>query len=111
MREFRNLWIALLALALLAPAGYYLPRIVKAGAAWGEWGREEIMKMIGYVPAGMEREAGRWKAPLPDYALPGRESALPARGGVSYAISAVIGIGACGGGGYLLARWIARRKR
>ena len=109
MREFRKFWIVLLALALLAPAGYYLPRIVKAGSAWGEWGLEEVKSLVGYVPAGMEREAGRWKAPLPEYALPG--PAAPERGGVSYAISAVIGIAACGAGGYLLARWMARRNR
>lgn len=111
MREFRKFWIVLLVLALLTPAGLYLPQILKAGAAWGEWGIEEIRQMIGYVPEGMEKEAGRWNAPLPGYAYPGRGSALLSRQGLAYLLSAVVGIAACGAGGYLLARWLARRRR
>lgn len=111
MRETRKYWIALLVLALLAPAGLYLPRALKAGPAWGEWGLETIKEMIGYTPAGMEREAGRWKAPLPDYAPPRRDDASPTRLGAYYIISAIAGIAACGAGGYLLSRWLVRRKR
>lgn len=111
MREFRKFWIVLAALALLAPLGLYLPKIMKAGAAWGEWGIEEIREMIGYVPAGMEREAGRWNAPMPDYAPPGRENSPFRRQGMWYMVSAVLGVAACGAGGYLLGRWMTRRKR
>jgi cobalt/nickel transport protein len=106
MKEFRRLWIALLVLALATPLGLYLPELMQAGAAWGEWGVDEIRQMIGYAPPGMERTADLWKAPLPDYALPGQENApLPHRG-LSYILSAFVGIALCGGGGYLLARWL-----
>ena len=110
MREYRNFWIALLILAVLTPVGLYLPHILKAGSAWGEWGIAEVKEMIGYSPAGMEREAGRWKAPLPEYALPGEGKAPLSRQSLSYILSAVVGIAACGAGGYLLARWLRRRR-
>src|SRR3972149_4810368 len=72
MREYRNLLIALGVMALLTPIGLYLPQILKAGAAWGEWGIHEVRKMVGYTPAGMEKTADTWKAPMPGYGPPGR---------------------------------------
>ncbi|HSL92961.1 MAG TPA: PDGLE domain-containing protein [Candidatus Limnocylindrales bacterium] len=110
MREYRNWWIALLVLAVLTPAGLYLPHVLKAGSVWGEWGIGEVKQRIGYAPAGMEREAGRWKAPLPEYALPGEEKAPLSRQSLSYILSAIVGIAACGAGGYLLARWLGRGR-
>jgi cobalt/nickel transport protein len=110
MAEYRNLWIALLIMALLTPLGLYLPQMMRAGGAWGEWGIDEVRQMIGYVPAGMERMAELWKAPLPDYALPGQENAPLARLSLSYVLSAFIGIVTCAGGAYLLARLLKRRE-
>ena len=110
MSRFRNGWIALLVLAVLTPAGLYFPQILKSGSAWGEWGIGEVKRMIGYAPAGMEKEAGRWKAPLPEYGLPGDRAAPLPRRSFSYILSAIVGIGACGAGGYLLARWLRRGR-
>jgi cobalt/nickel transport protein len=110
VREFRNWWIALLVLAVLTPAGLYLPQVLKAGSAWGEWGVDEVKRMIGYSPAGMERDSGRWKAPLPEYALPGEGKAPLSRRSLSHVLSAIVGIAGCGAGGYLLARWLKRRQ-
>jgi len=106
MKEFRTFWIVLLVLALASPIGLYLPKIMKAGSAWGEWGVDEIRQMVGYAPAGMEKRADIWKAPMPDYALPGQEDAPLSRLSLSYVLSAFLGIAVCGGGGYLLARWV-----
>ncbi len=109
MKEYRNLLIALGVMALLTPIGLYLPEILKAGAAWGEWGIDEIRERIGYVPAGMEKKTEPWKAPLPEYALPGDgDRSLPRRS-AAYILSAFVGIISCGGGAYLLARWLTRR--
>lgn len=110
MKEYRKYWIALLVLALLTPLGLYLPQAMKAGSAWGEWGIDEVKKMIGYAPAGMEKEAGRWKAPLPAYAIPGQENPPLSRQGLAYILSAIVGIAACGAGGYLIARWLRNRR-
>ncbi len=110
-KELRKFWAVLLLLAVLTPAGLYLPGIFRAGSAWGEWGVEEIRKMIGYAPEGMERSSGLWKAPLPDYALPGRKGGPVSRLSLSYVLSALVGIAACGGGAWILGRWLAGKKK
>lgn len=110
MREYRRFWVALTVLALLSPIGVYLPGIMQAGPAWGEWGLDEIRQMLGYAPAGMERHAGVWQAPLRDYALSLRGEPTASRRGLAYLLSAFVGTAACGGGGYLLARWVTGRR-
>ncbi len=111
MSESRRLWMALLLLALLSPLGLYLPSLLRAGSAWGEWGADEVRQMIGYVPAGMARAADIWKAPLARYALPGAAGASSVWLAVGYLVSALVGIGLCGGGVYLLAAWLMGRPR
>ena len=110
MREYRRLWIGLLIVAFLSPIGLYLPDLVRAGSAWGEWGVDEIRQMIGYAPAGMERNRGLWRAPIPEYALPGQAGAPFARRGLTYVFSGIVGMAACGGGGYLVTRWVMRGR-
>jgi hypothetical protein len=113
MKEYRRLWAALIVMALVSPIGLYLPRIMQAGSAWGEWGVDEIKQLIGYVPAGMEKRAEIWKAPIPDYALPGQAQVPLSHLSLSYILSAIVGIAGCGVGGYLLARClrVSRGKR
>lgn len=110
MRDYRRLWIGLVILALLSPIGLYIPEIMRTGSSWGEWGVDEIKQMIGYAPAGMEQHAEVWKAPIPDYALPGQEQAPLPRRGLTYVLSGLLGIAACGGGGYLLTRWMTGNR-
>jgi hypothetical protein len=109
MRRRRDLWLGLGLLAVLSPLGLYLPLWTGAGAAWGEWGLAEIRELLGYVPAGMERSAELWTAPLPDYALPGTEQASLARLTLGYVLSAFLGMAACLAGAYALGRWLVRR--
>ncbi|MFO0751855.1 MAG: PDGLE domain-containing protein [Thermodesulfovibrionales bacterium] len=59
----------LLAMALLSPLGVLLPLWFKAGDAWGEWGADTLQELLGYVPEGLRKYVGLWKAPLPDYAF------------------------------------------
>jgi len=104
VKEYRPLAAALLVMALLTPVGIYLPEILQAGRGWGEWGVEEVRRMTGYAPEGMEKASGGWKAPLPDYGQASQEGApFPLRG-VRYLLSAFLGIAACGGASYLLVR-------
>ncbi len=110
MRGYRRLWIALLVLALISPLGLYFPHLFRAGTAWGEWGLEEIREMLGYAPAGMAQTSDLWKAPLPDYALPGQQAAPLSHLSLSYVLSALLGMGSCAGGGYLVGRWLTRAK-
>lgn len=109
MKDTRPFWIALLAMAIASPIGLYLPELLRAGAAWGEWSVEEVRRMIGYAPIGMEKLASVWPAPIPEYALPGQEGAPLAHRSLSYVCSALLGIGACGGTAYVLTRWLTKR--
>ncbi len=106
-REYRKFLAALIVMALLSPIGLVLPRIMNAGSAWGEWGVDEIRAMVGYVPEGMETSGDAWRAPMPDYALPGHEDASLPSSSVSYILSGVIGILCCGGAAWLAGRRLA----
>lgn len=86
----RRIAIMVAVLVTLSPLGLYLPARFGAGTAWGEWSAEEIAKLAGYVPAGLRHEA--WKAPMPDYSLPGRESAPPATQAVFYVLAGLAGV-------------------
>jgi cobalt/nickel transport protein len=110
MREYRSFWIALLALALLSPLGLYLPELLKAGGAWGEWGLEEVKQIAGYAPPGMRKLADLWNAPVPDYVLPGQDGGPFALRGLSYILSAFLGIGLSGGAAFLLTRWLTKKN-
>ena len=104
------MWIAIGILALLSPLGIIIPKWLGAGGAWGEWGVDEIGKITGSVPAGMKRLAERWKAPLPDYAVPGQGTGLLGES-LGYVLTGTIGIAFAGGAMYLLAKLLARRKK
>jgi cobalt/nickel transport system permease protein len=105
----RKLWGALAMVMLLTPLG-----ILAGGAAWGEWApkdfadpvrRAEISAASGRVappvaaPAGVERLAKLWTAPLPDYAPHFVKSA-----GFGYLLSAMFGVGLI-----LVVAWLAQR--
>jgi len=89
-------------LALLSPLGLLLPEKFNAGSAWGEWSSDEIKLEIakesgsgqeGYVPKGLSQmEESGWKAPMPDYALPGQEEAPLSQLMLSYILAGAIGM-------------------
>jgi cobalt/nickel transport protein len=106
----KKLWIGLLILALLTPLGVILPEKFKAGGAWGEWGPEELKKLIGYVPEGLKRLADLWKAPVPDYSF-GREGASMTVQVLSYIVSGLIGVLAVGVVIYLISKVIVRNEK
>ena len=87
--------IGIAILIILSPVGLILPEHFKAGSAWGEWGADEMQKLVGYVPKGLEKLSSLWKAPMPDYAFKGWEEKTLANLSFAYIISAMIGIGVC----------------
>jgi len=92
MKITAKFWIGMAVLIVLSPLGLILPEHFKAGAAWGEWGINDMQKLVGYIPHGLEKLSSLWNAPIPDYAFKGwEEKGLP-RLGFAYVISAVIGI-------------------
>jgi cobalt/nickel transport system permease protein len=113
-RKTRPLWTALAVLMVLTPLG-----IVAAGSAWGEWSagdfssapaRLRMAAASGNVqpppnaPAGLERLASLWTAPMPRYAPPFLKSAA-----FGYLLSAVFGTGLIIFTS-LVAGWLARGR-
>ena len=92
MKTTIKLWIGLAVLIVLSPLGLILPEHFKAGAAWGEWGADEVRELVGYIPNGLAKLSTLWNAPIPDYAFKGwEEKGLPHLS-FAYIISAVVGV-------------------
>ena len=109
MKTVTKLWVGIGVLVLLSPLGVVLPALFNAKGAWGEWDLDEIEKIIGFVPEGMKRLARVWKAPLPDYAVPGQSRGLAGES-LGYILTAVIGVAVTAGAMYLLAKILSRRN-
>jgi hypothetical protein len=107
----KRLCIAMLILAILSPLGLLLPARLGAGSAWGEWSSDEVKGLVGYLPAGLARLGELWKAPLPDYAMPGQEEAPLRALSLSYILSALVGGAAVAGVTLLIGRSLARREQ
>ena len=69
--SYHKLWLGLGLLILMSPLGVLLPKLAKAGGAWGEWSVEELRSLLGYVPLRLGQLRGVWAALLPDYSIPG----------------------------------------
>ena len=92
MKLTTKLFIALGVCILCSPLGLILPDRFKAGSAWGEWGADEMEKLVGYVPQGLARLGELWKAPMPDYAFKGWEEKSLTHLSLAYIISALVGV-------------------
>jgi len=110
MKITTKLWIGLVVLVILSPLGLILPEYFKAGAAWGEWGADEIESLVGYIPNGLKKLADLWNAPMPDYAFRGWEEKSLTHLSFAYIISAIVGIGVITLLIFLLGRFLARRN-
>jgi cobalt/nickel transport system permease protein len=114
VRSLRPLWIALAVLLIFTPLG-----ILAAGAAWGEWvpedfSRPQARQQIAaasanqapplQAPAGLQKLASVWTAPMPRYAPSILKSAQ-----LGYILSAMVGTGlivlAFLGGAWILTRF------
>ncbi|MEI8175370.1 MAG: PDGLE domain-containing protein [Candidatus Omnitrophota bacterium] len=110
MKTSTKAWIGLMALAALSPLGILLPARFKAGAAWGEWGGEEIQKLVGYIPHGLDRLSRMWSAPLPDYAVKGWEEKGLKHLSLAYILSALIGIALVAGAALLIGKMLTKKS-
>lgn len=84
--RYRAFIIGLAVMVALVPAG-----LLASGSAWGEWSNEEIKNMLGYVPAGMNKLSGVWKAIVPDYSIKSLNGSFFGTS-LGYVLSALIGI-------------------
>jgi hypothetical protein len=110
MKSQKKLWIGLFILALLTPLGVILPAKFKAGGAWGEWGPEELEKLIGYVPEGLKKLSDLWKAPIPDYNFGGEGASMTVQV-ISYVASGILGILAVAGVIYVISKLIVKNEK
>jgi hypothetical protein len=92
MKITTKFWIGLGILIVLSPLGLIIPNHFKAGSAWGEWGAEEMQKLGGYIPKGLEKLSRLWNAPLPDYTFKGWEEKGLTHLSLAYIFSALLGI-------------------
>lgn len=93
MKIIAKFWIGLAVLTVLSPLGLIGSEHFKAGSAWGEWDTEEIRKLVGYIPQGLEKLSSLWNAPVPDYAFKGWEEKGLSCLSFAYIMSAILGIG------------------
>jgi hypothetical protein len=106
----KKLWTGLVVMALLSPLGIFMPQYFMAEGAWGEWSSEKLKEMLGFVPAGLEKLADLWKAPIAGYNLGGEDASIWTQA-VSYIVSGILGILIVGCIAYALARIIKRNER
>ncbi len=109
VKNAKKLWLSIGILVLLSPLGVIIPALFGARGAWGEWSLEEVRRLVGYVPAGMEKIGGIWRSPMPNYTVPGQGTGI-AHLSLGYLAAAVIGAGAAAGLAYLIAKLIGRRN-
>lgn len=91
MKITTKFWIGLAILIVFSPLGIILPRYFKAHSAWGEWGADEIGKLAGYIPRGLQKLSSSWNAPIPGYGFKGWEDQGLLRLSFAYFISAILG--------------------
>jgi len=86
----KKLWLSLSVMALLTPLGIILPAKFGSEEGWGEWGIAALEKLLGYVPEGIKKTVGMWRAPIREYNF-GGEDALFSTKVASYLVSGIIG--------------------
>lgn len=99
----KRLWAGLALLILLTPLG-----LLASGTAWGEWGKDELVQMLGFVPERMEGLMNTWHSLLPDYAIAGMEG--PIGSVIGYMFSAAAGTALIVLSAFILGRLIFREK-
>lgn len=110
MRSTIKLWAGLLVLIILCPLGLYLPFWFKAESAWGEWGTEDVEKLIGYVPDKMGKLSELWKAPIPDYVFKGWEDKGMGHLSIAYILSAIFGVFLTAGIIFLIGKLLIKKE-
>ncbi|TRZ95590.1 cobalamin biosynthesis protein [bacterium] len=110
MKLITKLWIGIAVLIVLSPLGLMLPEHFKAGSAWGEWGADEMQKLVGYVPKGLEKLSSLWNAPIPDYAFKGWEEKGLSHLSFAYIVSAILGIAVTALAVLLLGKFLSKKE-
>ena len=92
MKAYKKYLIFFAILIVLSPIGIWLPELLHAGDAWGEWSVESVKEQTGAEPAGMKKDAALYEAPIPDYNLANEKEGLRSAS-ASYIVSGLVGTG------------------
>ena len=109
MKITTKLWIGMAILIVISPLGLILPERFKAGAAWGEWGADEVRVLVGYIPNGLAKLSTLWNAPIPDYAFNGWEEKGLSHLSFAYIVSAVIGVILVSAAAWFIGKTLAKK--
>lgn len=101
--KLKSLWIGLAVLILLTPLG-----LIAKGTAWGEWSAEELKKILGFIPQGIERLGGIWSSLFGDYSIAGFNG--PLFSGLGYILSAIIGVAVITAITFILGRFLFAKE-
>ncbi len=86
-KTYKKLWLVLSLFIVLSPLG-----LLATGTAFGEWGSDELIDEVGFIPAGLEKMADLWQhAPMPDYSIQGFAATF-GQSALGYIASAVVGV-------------------
>ncbi len=107
--KLKALWIGIGVLIILVPLGLIVPELFRSGGAWGEWGTDELKRIVGYIPEGMKDLSHVWKAPVSDYGFAGWDHGI--KGYIAYMVSALAGAAAVVGLTYLFVRILKRPRK
>jgi cobalt/nickel transport system permease protein len=104
-----KLLIGIGVLAVLSPLGIIIPKLFKAGSAWGEWAPEQVKTTLGFIPQGLNKLSSLFHAPLADYAMYGMKQSTTTLS-IAYILSAGIGIILCVGVILILGNFLLQKK-
>jgi hypothetical protein len=110
MSATKKLWWGIVILVLLSPLGLLLPELFQSGPAWGEWGMEELGKMLGFLPEGFKKITDLWLAPLPDYNVRDWVGKGFLQSSLGYILSGVLGVGIIVVTTFLLGKILTKKK-
>ncbi|MEI7473893.1 MAG: cobalamin biosynthesis protein [bacterium] len=92
--QYKKLRLIVFLLIIISPLGVILPELIKNNGTWGEWGNDELYRMIGYLPHGINKLSSSWSSVFPDYSLTSTQHGLVGKS-IEYYTSAVIGAVCC----------------
>ncbi len=106
---FNKMWWGIIGLIVLVPLGLLAP-----GGAFGEGSAEDIKKVFGFVPKGLEALGGHFHALLQDYGVPDSRFSANApdlfHQSIGYYVAAVVGVAIIAAITCLVGRLIAARE-
>jgi hypothetical protein len=69
MQKMKKIYLYFTILVFLTPLG-----LLVENSAFGEWKKDELKKIIGFIPIGIKKLGNLWNGIFPDYTFSGFEN-------------------------------------